>query len=237
MKIDILATGAHPDDVEIGAGGSLIKAARNGSVTAAVSLTRGEMATRGTVEIRAEEFTRSSAVMGLSAHETLSLPDGRLSNDEASRMEVVRVIRKYKPDVVLLHYPEDRHPDHCAASRIVEQASFLSGLAKLDTGQEPHRPSRLIYYMHTWEFTPSFVIDISETMEDKQRAIRCYESQVYAGKPDAGKDQTYISSESFWELIMSRSAHFGRLIGKRFGEPFWARGLLEVRDFGDSPRA
>jgi bacillithiol biosynthesis deacetylase BshB1 len=234
MKVDILAFGAHPDDVEIGAAGTLIKAARAGRATAAVTLTRGEMGTRGTVGLRKIEFDRASEVMGLNAHEMLSLPDGRLVNDEASRLEVIRVIRNYRPEVILLHYHEDRHPDHEAASRIVREAAFFSGLRKLDTGQEPHRPLQLVFFMHTWEFTPSFVVDVSETFEEKKRAIRCYRSQVYTETAAKAEEQTFVSSPDFWELQMARAAYYGRLIGKRFGEPFWVRGLIEVRDLAET---
>jgi bacillithiol biosynthesis deacetylase BshB1 len=233
MKVDILAFGAHPDDVEIGAGGALIKAARGGAVTAVVTLTRGEMGTRGTPELRAREFERASRVMGLASHEMLSLPDGRLCCDEIARMEVIRAIRRYRPDIVLVHYPEDRHPDHGAASRIVGDATFLSGLRKQDTGQEPHRPRQIVYYMHTWEFTPSFVVDISDVMEEKQKALRCYESQVYSDAPGPG-EQTFISSLHFRELLTARAAHYGRLIGKEFGEPFWIRGLIGIKDLRDT---
>ena len=140
MTVDILAFGAHPDDVELAASGTLIKAGRGGAATAVISLTRGEMGTRGTTQTRAAEFAASSALMGLAHHEMLTLPDGRLCVDEASREAVVREIREHRPRIVLLPYGEDRHPDHGAASRIVQEASFLAGLRKLDTGQEPFRP-------------------------------------------------------------------------------------------------
>jgi N-acetylglucosamine malate deacetylase 1 len=229
MKTDILAFGAHPDDVELAVAGTLITAARGGAATAVVTLTRGEMGTRGTVEKRAAEFDRASAVMGVAAHRMLALPDGRLSSDDASREAVVREIRELRPAVVLLPYWEDRHPDHVAGSRLVQDAVFLAGLRRFDTGQEPFRPAELLYYMHAWEFEPSFVVDISDAIEEKKRAIRCYESQVFTAAPDR-EEQTFISSEHFWELILARAAHYGRLIGKRFGEPFKIRGLVEVKD-------
>jgi bacillithiol biosynthesis deacetylase BshB1 len=230
MKVDILAFGAHPDDVELAAGGTLLRAARGGAATAVVTLTRGEMGTRGSVEQRALEFDRAADLMGLSRHKMLSLPDGRLADDEASRLAVVREIRELRPTIVLTHWREDRHPDHVAASRIVQGAAFLAGLVRLDTGQEPHRPSELVFYMHTWEFEPSFVVDISDFMEEKKRAIRCYESQVYNKSYKGGEAETYISGEHFWELLQARAAHFGRLIGKRFGEPFKIQGLVEIDD-------
>jgi N-acetylglucosamine malate deacetylase 1 len=247
MKLDILAFGAHPDDVELAASGTLIKAARGGRRTGVVTLTRGEMGTRGTVEGRAREFEKASSLMGLSASEMLSLPDGRLVVDTESREAVVRKIRQYRPTIVLLPYWEDRHPDHSAASRIVQEAAFLAGLRKLDTGQEPHRPAELVYYMSSWEFEPSFIVDISDFLEDKTRAIRAYGTQVYApesvtreeaggseARHTAAGEQTFISSEHFWELLLARMAHYGRLIGRKYGEPFRIKGLLEIKDLVDT---
>ena len=167
MSLDILAFGAHPDDVELAASGTLIRAARGGASTGVITLTRGEMGTRGTVETRSTEFDAASSVMALSHHEMLCLPDGRLAADEPSRMAVVREIREHRPRVVLLPWPEDRHPDHGAASQIVKEAAFLAGLHRLDTSQEPYRPAELVYYMSSWEFEPSFVVDISDFIEEK----------------------------------------------------------------------
>lgn len=230
MKIDLLAFGAHPDDAELGAGGTLIRAARTGSSTGIVTLTRGEMGSRGGVTERAAEFDAAAAALGLAHHATLDLPDGRLASDERSREAVVRVLRDLRPSVVLAPYWEDRHPDHGAASRIVQDAVFLAGLARLDTGQKPHRPAEIIYYMAAWEFEPSFVVDISAQFEQKQAALACYASQLH--NPDRHSDEpgTYISSEHYRQLVAARAAHYGRLIGKAHGEPFRIRGLVEVPD-------
>lgn len=232
VEVDILAFGAHPDDVELAASGTLIRAARAGARTGVISLTRGEMGTRGTQAARAAEFDAAASVMGLAHHEMLSLPDGRLHDDEAAREAVIREIREHRPRVVLLPYGEDRHPDHPAASRIVETASFLAGLAKRDTGQPTHRPSALIYYMSTWEFEPSFVVDVSGVIEEKRKVLDAYRTQVFqagsAGVP--GEPPTFIASEHFRELLFSRMAHYGHLIGKQYGEPFRIRGTMEVSD-------
>lgn len=242
MGIDLLAFGAHPDDVELGCGGTLIAAARRGRSVGAVTLTRGESGTRGSVEERAAEFEAACTVMGCAHREMLGLPDGGLTADDPSRRAVVRVLRALRPRVVLLPYWEDRHPDHGNASRIVQEASFLSGLRRLETGQEPHRPAELLYYMAAWEFEPSFVVDVSPVMEEKKRAIRCYASQVWDGGQDGGdggarEEPTFISSRGFWELLMARAAHYGRLIGREYGEPFKVRRLIEIKDpleaFGD----
>jgi bacillithiol biosynthesis deacetylase BshB1 len=160
----------------------------------------------------------------------LDLPDGRLASDDRSREAVVRVLRDLRPSVVLAPYWEDRHPDHGAASRIVQDAVFLAGLARLDTGQQPHRPGEIVYYPAAWEFEPSFVVDISAWMEKKRAALRCYASQVHNPDRRSAEPDTVISSEHFWELLAARAAHFGRLIGKAYGEPFRIRGLVEVPD-------
>jgi bacillithiol biosynthesis deacetylase BshB1 len=230
-SLDILAFGAHPDDVELAASGTLIRAARAGALTGVISLTRGETGTRGTPAARAAEFDAAALVMGLRHHEMLSLPDGRLRDDEESRQAVIREIREHRPRIVLLPYWEDRHPDHPAASRIVEAAAFFAGLAKRETGQAPHRPAALVYYMSTWEFEPSFVVDVSDVIEEKRRALEAYRTQVF--QPAAGvtdEPPTFISSAHFRELLFSRMAHYGHLIGKKYGEPFKVRSTLEVTD-------
>ena len=234
--VDILAFGAHPDDVELGASGTLIRAARGGARTGVISLTRGEMGTRGTLEGRAAEFDAAAGIMGCAHHEMLSLPDGRLQPNEEAREAVIREIREHRPRVVLLPYWEDRHPDHPAASRIIEESAFLAGLTRRETGQAPHRPSALVYYMSTWEFEPSFVVDISDVIEEKRRTLDAYQTQLYqAGGTGSAVDAaagppTFIASEHFMELLYSRMAHYGHLIGKKYGEPFKIRGTLEVAD-------
>ncbi|HUI72387.1 MAG TPA: bacillithiol biosynthesis deacetylase BshB1 [Spirochaetia bacterium] len=234
MKLDILAFGAHPDDVELAAAGTLIKAARRDLATGVISLTRGEMGTRGTREARAAEFDDASAAMGARWHEMLTLPDGHLCSDDAARTAVVREIREHRPRIVLLPWPEDRHPDHVAASKIVQDAAFLSGLSKLDTGQPPHRPAEIVYYMSSWEFEPSFVVDISEHIEEKRRVLQAYRTQVYNPGTPRMEPPTFIASEHFMELIFSRMAYYGHLIGKKYAEPFRIRGMLEVKDLVES---
>ena len=228
--VDILAFGAHPDDVELAASGTLVRAARAGAKTGVITLTRGEMGTRGTLAMRAAEFDAAAAIIGVSHHEMLSLPDGRLTVDEASREAVIREIREHRPRVILLPYWEDRHPDHPAASRIIEEAAFLAGLPKRDTGQEPHRPSQLVYYMSTWEFDPTFIVDVSGVIEDKRRTLQAYETQLFKPGAPGSEPPTYIASEQFHELLFARMAHYGHLIGKKYGEPFKIRGHLEVAD-------
>jgi bacillithiol biosynthesis deacetylase BshB1 len=188
------------------------------------------MGTRGTLAMRAAEFDAASVVMGVSHHEMLALPDGRLSADEPSREAVIREIREHRPRVILLPYWEDRHPDHPAASRIIEEAAFLAGLKKRETGQEPYRPSQLVYYMSTWEFEPSFIVDVSDVIEDKRRTLQAYGTQVYNPGALGNEPPTFIASEQFHELLFARMAHYGHLIGRKYGEPFKIRGHLEVTD-------
>ena len=234
MTLDILAFGAHPDDVELAASGTLIKAARGGASAGIITLTRGEMGTRGTPQSRAAEFDASSALMGLAHHEMLGMRDGWLCADEESKMAVVREIREHRPRIVLLPWQEDRHPDHGATSRMVQEASFLAGLRKIDTGQEPHRPAQLIFYMSSWEFEPSFVIDISDVIEEKRRAILAYGTQVFTPGAPLSEPPTFIASEHFQELLFARMAHYGHLVGKKYGEPFRITGSLEIRDLLDT---
>jgi len=234
MSIDILAFGAHPDDVELAASGTLINAARRGTSTGVITLTRGETGTRGTLEVRAAEFDAASAVMGLTHHEMLGLPDGRLTVDDRSLDAVVREIREHRPAIVLLPHREDRHPDHGAASDMVRQAAFLAGLRKLDTGQQPHRPAELVYYMCSWEFEPDFVVDVTDVIEEKRRAIHAYRTQVFNAHYAGAEPPTFISSEHFQELLFSRMAHYGHLIGKKYAEPFRIQGLVEVKDLMES---
>jgi N-acetylglucosamine malate deacetylase 1 len=234
MTVDILAFGAHPDDVELAASGTLIRAGRAGATTGVITLTRGESGTRGTLSTRAAEFDAASAAMGLSHHEMLSLPDGRLAADDAAKEAVVREIREHRPRIVLLPYWEDRHPDHGAASRIVQEATFLAGLRALGTGQDPHRPAELIYYMSSWEFEPSFIVDISDVIEDKLKAIQAFGTQVHNPSYSGSEPPTFISSQHFQELLFTRMAHYGHLIGKKYGEPFRIRGLVEVNDLLES---
>ncbi len=234
MTVDILAFGAHPDDVELAAAGTLARAAREGRKTGIITLTRGEMSTRGTVAARAAEFDAASAVLGVSHHEMLSLPDGRLADDDASKDAVIREIREHRPRIVLLPHDEDRHPDHPATSRIVQEAAFLAGLRKLDTGQEPHKPAVLIYYMAAWEFEPSFIVDISGLIEEKRRALEAYGTQLHTKTKPADEPPTFVSSEHYWEMLFARMAHYGHLIGRAYGEPFRIKGYLEVKDVVDT---
>jgi len=231
VKLDVIAFGAHPDDVEIGCGGTIIKLEALGYTTGVVALTRGEMGTRGSAEIRAREFAAAARVLGVSVHKTLDMPDGRVEPNWENKVKVIREIRAHQPRVVFAPYWVARHPDHEAASRIVRESSYLSGLKKLDTGQEAHRPFKVLFYQSRFEFSPSFVADISSSHEKKLEAIRCYESQFFSpNKTEHGTDETLISRPDFIERIETGDRQYGTYVGVEFGEPFLAREALRIDD-------
>ena len=231
VKLDVIAFGAHPDDVELGCGGTIIKLGALGYATGVVALTRGEMGTRGSAEIRAREFAAAARVMGVSMHKALDMPDGRVEPNWENKVKVIREIRAHQPRVVFAPYWVARHPDHEAASRIVREASYLSGLKNLDTGQEAHRPFKVLFYQSRFEFSPSFVADISSSHEKKLEAIRCYESQFFSpNEADHPTDETLISRPDFIERIETRGRQYGTYIGVEFGEPFLVREALRIDD-------
>jgi len=231
VKLDVIAFGAHPDDVELGCGGTIIKLGARGYRTGVVALTRGEMGTRGSAEIRAREFAAAAKVMGVTVHKALDMPDGRVELNWENKVKVIREIRAHQPRIVLAQYWVARHPDHEAASRIVREASYLSGLKKIDTGQEPYRPFKVLYYQSRFEFSPSFVVDISSSHSQKLEAIRAYESQFdNPNKAAHGTDETLISRPDFIQRIETRDRQYGTYVGVEFGEPFLAREALKIDD-------
>lgn len=226
MKLQILAFGAHPDDTELSCSGTLRSLVVNGYRTGVVDLTRGEMGTRGTPEGRLEEAKKSAEILGLAVRENLGLPDTELDNTPENRIPIIRAIRYYKPDICLVTAPDDRHPDHRNASRLLIDAMFYSGLRKIETigpddkKQEPWRPYHILHYMQNYSFNPSFIYDISDTIEIKEKAILAFESQFMA----KSGVKTYISSKEFFESLRGRARYYGHLIGVEFGEPFLYHG-------------
>lgn len=219
INSDALFFGAHPDDVELNCGGTLISLVNAGRKIVIADLTRGELSTRGTLRIREKETRAASEAMGISFRENLGLRDGGIKNDDASRLKIVRVIRKHRPDIVFAPYPHDRHPDHILAGELIRDAVFLSGLEKIVTaGLRSHRPSRTFYYRSASDIPVSFVFDISGTYDKKIEVLKCYRSQFH--DPQSGEPETFISSKLFWHEIESRARHFGFKIGVEFGEPF-----------------
>ncbi len=229
--LDVLAFGAHPDDVELTCAGTLIKLARMTYRTGVVALTAGELGTRGGAEVRAREFAAAAALLEVTHHSILGLPDGDLRPSPEQKLAVIGAIRALRPRIVLAPYWEDRHPDHAGGGRLVQEAAFLAGLKKIDTGQEAFRPNRVLYYASRYEFRPSFIVDISETHARKLEAIRAYRSQFFHGSGDpAGEEHTNISHPGFLEAVVARARQYGAYIGVEYGEPFLVREPLRLDD-------
>jgi len=228
MQLDILAFGAHPDDVELFAGGTLAKMAALGHATGVVDMTRGELGTRGTPAQRKREARRAAGILHLKVRENLSLADGHVLVTPQSRLRVIRMLRKYRPQVVLTHYWDDRHPDHVNTSRLVAEAVHHSGLAKIKTGQRRYRPPVLLYFKLPANLVPSFVVDVSEYTEQRKDAIGAYRSQLF--DPSSREPSTNLSQPDFLIHVESIHAYYGTLIGKRRGEAFYTKGILEIQD-------
>ncbi len=230
-KIDVMAFGAHPDDIELMCAGTLIKLKRMGYKTGVVSLTKAELGTRGTPEIRKQENENSARILGLSVNKMLDIPDGGVFNTEENRIKVIEQIREHQPDILFVPYWETRHPDHGNTSVLVKEAAFLAGLKNIDTGQKHFRPAKLIYYMEMYDFEPSFIVDVSDSFEDKVKAIQSYNSQFHnPDKPFNSKDATYISSPQFLQSIIARGQYWGNKIGAIYGEPFLVREPIKIND-------
>jgi N-acetylglucosamine malate deacetylase 1 len=230
LQLDALAIAAHPDDVELSAGGTLIKLAWMGYKTGVIDLTRGESGTRGTPEIRAKEAERAAQLLGLSVRENLDLGDARVWANEESRVKLVRALRRLRPRVVFTQFWEDPHPDHAHTSQLVREACHVSGLVKYDSesGQERWRPSCIAYFLFPRAVAPSFIIDISETSERKWEAIQAHASQFF--NPQATEPQSRVSARAFLSEIEARDRYFGALIGVERGEAFFVREALNVDD-------
>ena len=238
--MDILAFGTHPDDLEIACAGTLILLANQGHQVGAVDLTQGELGTRGTAEIRAQETAAANRHLRLAVRENLGIPDGRVEKNQENLMKVIRAIRQHRPRLVLAPYWEGRHYDHIHASHLVAEAAFYSGLSKIETGQESFRPFRVLFYVSRVGFQPSFVVDISETFDAKMQAVRSYRSQFYkdrqsgaVGEPETEPKtelETMISTPLALEVLETMSRYYGAMIGARYGEPFLAREPLEIPD-------
>jgi len=229
-SLDVLAIAAHPDDVELSIGGTLIKLVQMSYKIGALDLTRGESGTRGAPEIRAAEAERAAQLLGLSVRENLDLGDARVWVSEESRVKLVRVLRRLRPRVVFTQFREDPHPDHAHTSQLVREACHVSGLAKYDqeSGQDRWRPSCIAYFLFPRTVAPSFIVDISETSERKWEAIRAHASQFF--NPQATEPQSRVSTRAFLSEIEARDRYFGALIGVEHGEAFFVREALNVED-------
>ncbi|HUF25439.1 MAG TPA: bacillithiol biosynthesis deacetylase BshB1 [Gemmatimonadaceae bacterium] len=228
-SVDLLAIAAHRDDVELTCGGTLIKAAEQGYRTAILDLTRGEMGTRGSPELRAREASRAAEVLGVTARENLGLPDAAIENTPATRRDVARAIRRFAPRVVIAPAQQGRHPDHHVTAQLVRDAAFVAGLAKLDPETPPHRPGKVVHTLtYRQDFTkPTFVVDISAEFERKLQAIRCYGSQ-FDDVTQAG--EVYPTGASLYDAVRDQNAVYGSLIRVRYGEPYFTTETVRVDD-------
>ncbi len=227
---DLLAVFAHPDDAELLAGGTLIKAVDQGHRVAAVDLTRGELGSKGTPEIRASEAAASAELMGLMARENLGLPDGHLAATDAMRRAVVEAIRRFRPRVVVTHYIVGRHPDHRLAAELVRDACFLSGLVNYPADGPKHRPTKLLHTMSYREdaVDPRFIVDTSAQLERKLDALRCFASQWDPATLQGG--ELHPTGQSLFDLVRTQDAHIGSRIRAAYGEPFWTLEAVAVDD-------
>jgi bacillithiol biosynthesis deacetylase BshB1 len=237
MKLDILAFGAHPDDVELGCGGTLIKEVAAGKKVGIIDLTYGDLGTRGTVEIRLKEAAIAAELMGLSIRENLGFRDGFFQHDEVHRLKVIEVIRKYCPEIVICNAPEDRHPDHGRAAELVAEAAFYAGLIKIETHDEngvlqpAWRPKVVYHYIQFKDLKPDFVVDISDFMEAKMKAILAHASQFY--NPNSAEPQTLIASPEFLDYTRHRASSLGIIANVKYAEGFLVRRLPGVNYISD----
>ncbi len=236
MKLDILAFGAHPDDIELGAGGTIAKEIALGKKVGVVDLTRGELGTRGSAEIRDREAARSAELLGLAVRENLAFDDGFFVNDKEHQTAVIKLIRKYQPTIVLCNAIDDRHIDHPKGSKLVSDACFLSGLIKFSTeldgkSQQAWRPKKVYHYIQWKSLEPDFVVDVSGFMEKKVEAILAYSSQFY--DPKSNEPETPISNKNFIDSVTYRARDLGRYIGVEHAEGFTVERYAAVNSLDD----
>jgi N-acetylglucosamine malate deacetylase 1 len=231
MNIDVLVFAAHPDDAELSMGGTIAKLSKSGYKVGIIDITRGELGTRGTPETRQKEAFQAAIILKAALRENLSIPDGNIQRTKENLLKIIMVLRRYRPKIIFAPYFNDRHPDHIDASKLVKEAVFSSGLAKLRTfdrevAQESYRPDKLFYYMQTYTFEPSFIIDITDSFDTKMRCVKAYETQFY--DPKSKEPETFISRPEFIGYIESRAKFYGFQIGKHYGEAFFCEEKLEL---------
>lgn len=236
MKLDILAFGAHPDDVELGCSGTLAKEVHLGKKVGIIDLTRGELGTRGSVEIRNSESAKASEILGIHVRENLDMRDGFFVNDEAHQLKIIQVLRKYQPDIVICNAIDDRHIDHGKGSKLVSDACFLSGLRKIETEwegslQDSWRPKAVYHYIQWKNIEPDFVVDISGFMDVKMESILAYGSQFY--NPNSEEPTTPIATKNFLDSVKYRAQDLGRIVGVEFAEAYTVERYLAVNSLGD----
>jgi bacillithiol biosynthesis deacetylase BshB1 len=236
MKLDLLAIGVHPDDVELGCSGTIINEIKRGKKVGIVDMTQGELGTRGNIDTRYQESSNAAMILGVAVRENLKMRDGFFENNEETKMQMIRTIRKYQPDVIIGNVLHDRHPDHGRAGKLIAEAAFLSGLSKIEsTGddskpQEKWRPAYVLHYIQDWYHEPDLLIDISDVFEQRMRSIEAYATQFYSGKNDGGEPQTYISTPDFLESVIARARMFGKRIGVKYAEGFISEKKIGIRN-------
>ncbi len=233
MKLDVLAIGAHPDDIDLSCGGTVIKLGRQGYKVGIIDLTEGELGTRGSRELRLQEAEKARSILGAVVRDNLRIPDGNIENSAENRLRLIRIIRRYRPEVLLIPHDTDRHPDHEHAHILSREAWFYSGLQKISTddgsvSQEPWRPRAYYHFMQWFEFEPSFIVDISDEYDRRMEAVRAFRSQFF--DPESNESSTILSTPEFMEMLRTRMENYGDRIGKRYGEPFFSPSPLLVSD-------
>ncbi len=238
MKLDLLAFGIHPDDIELSCAGTLLVEKNNGKKVGIIDLSQGELGTRGTAETRKEEAENSAKILGIDVRENLGMADGFFKNDEENQKKIIKVLRKYRPEIILCNAVEDRHPDHGRSAVLVNDAAFLSGLKKIITfennenkQQEPWKPKYVFNYIQDTYINPDFVIDISEVFDKKIEAIEAFSTQFYNGNTNDTEPQTYVSSPEFLESIINRAKMFGKMIGVKYAEGFVSKKMIGIKSF------
>lgn len=232
-KLDVLVFAAHPDDAELGCGGTIAKLVSQGRRVGIADLTRGELGTRGTADIRDQEAAASAKILGLATRVNLRLRDGFFKNDEDHQLAIITTIRRFRPDILLINAPYDRHPDHGKGSQLARDGAFLSGLRRIETewegvSQEAWRPAKVWKYIQDQLIIPDFVVDVTPFLETKMAAIQAFSSQFY--NPGSDEPETYISSKGFLDQILARLKEMGHLIGVQYGEGFVSEKPLRVED-------
>ncbi|MFQ3332155.1 MAG: bacillithiol biosynthesis deacetylase BshB1 [Flavobacteriales bacterium] len=226
MKLDILVFGAHPDDVELGCGGTVIKEVKAGKKVGIIDLTRGELGTRGTAETRTSETKLATEIMGVAVRENMDFKDGFFKDDEQHKLALIEKIRKYQPEIVITNAVSDRHPDHGRGSEITVDACFLAGLEKIETGQKVWRPKAVYHYIQFNNLTPDVVVDISAEMGEKLQAVKAYSTQFF--NPGSKESETIISSQGFLDSVSYRAQDLGRQVNCEYAEGFLAHQMPKV---------
>jgi N-acetylglucosamine malate deacetylase 1 len=234
MKLDLLAFGSHPDDVELGCSGTIIKEIKRGKKVGIIDLTQGELGTRGTIETRYQEAASAAMIMGISVRENLKLRDGFFQNNEEAQLKVVHVLRKYRPEIVIANILEDRHPDHGKGGWLLYDACFLSGLRQVKTidengtEQEKWKPKMLLHYIQDRFYEPDVILDVTDVWEQRMNAIRAYKTQFY--DPESKEPQSYLSNPEFMEALSARARLLGKRVGVKYGEGFVSKKNIGIKD-------